>query len=318
LSIQALQGTNQSFHPFIHQRKPHPGQLWTAEKMLQLLDGSQMSRDELDGRHEYRGEELIQDRYSMRCLAQFIGPVVEGLQEITRKVEIEINSATDNPLIDYEHQATYHGGNFLGEYIGVTMDQLRYYIGLLAKHMDTQLSLMIAPQFNSGLPACLIGNPERRVNMGLKGLQIAANSIMPLLTYYGQPIADRFPTHAEQFNQNINSQGFNSANLARRSVDVFRDYTAMALMFVVQGVDLRTKLLCGHYDARRLLSPASAALYEAVRSVVQTPPSMQRPFIWDDNEQALDQYIQRIVADIAAEGKIPAAVAWLTNELKQK
>ncbi len=316
LSLQALMGTNQSFHPFIHQHKPHPGQLWAAEQMLALLHGSRLSRDELDGRHDYRGEELIQDRYSMRCLPQFIGPVVEGLREIARKVEVEINSATDNPLIDFERQATYHGGNFLGEYIAVTMDQLRQYIGLLAKHLDAQISLMVAPQFNFGLPPSLVGNPDRAVNMGLKGLQLAANSIMPLLTYYGQPIADRFPTHAEQFNQNINSQGFNAANLARRSVETFRDYVAMALIFGVQGVDLRTHLLAGHYDARALLSPTTARLYEAVRTVVGSPPDETRPYIWNDHDQALDRHIHLIAEDIAQGGRIPEALAALLPGLK--
>lgn len=55
--------------------------------------------------------------------------------------------------------------------------------------------------------------------MGLKGLQLVGNSIMPLLTFYGNALTDCFPTHAEQFNQNINSQGFGSANLARQSID---------------------------------------------------------------------------------------------------
>lgn len=102
------------------------------------------------------------------------------------------------------------------------MDQLRYYIGLLAKHLDVQIAYLVAPEFNNGLPASLVGNQQRSVNMGLKGLQITGNSIMPLLTFYGNSIADRFPTHAEQYNQNINSQEFASANLARTSVEIFQ------------------------------------------------------------------------------------------------
>jgi len=62
---------------------------------------------------------------------------------------------------------------------------------------------------------------------------------MPLLTFYGNSIVDRFPTHAEQFNQNINSQGFNSANLDPRSIELFQQYLALALIFGVQAVDLR-------------------------------------------------------------------------------
>jgi phenylalanine ammonia-lyase len=90
--------------------------------------------------------------------------------------------------------------------------------------------------------------------MGLKGLQITGNSIMPLLTFFGNSLVDRFPTHAEQFNQNINSQGFGSANLARQSIETFQQYMAIALMFGVQAVDLRTYQTLGTYDARACLS----------------------------------------------------------------
>ena len=315
LAIQGLVGTNQSFHPFIHQLKPHPGQLWAATHMLHLLADSKLVRDELDGQHDYREGDLIQDRYSLRCLPQYMGPIVDGLRQITQQITIEMNSATDNPLIDPENQVDYHGGNFLGQYVGVAMDHLRYYLGLLAKHMDVQIALLVAPEFNHGLPASLVGNPHRQVNMGLKGLQLTGNSIMPLLTFFGNSLVDRFPTHAEQFNQNINSQGFGSANLARQSLETFQQYMAIALMFGVQAVDLRTYQTAGHYDARACLSPATRPLYEAVREVVGRPPTADRPYIWNDNEQPLDQHIATIAADIAAGGRIPQAVKHLTFNL---
>lgn len=308
LLLQGLNGTNQSFHPFIQANKPHPGQIWTATQMLDLLAGSRLIRDELDGTHEYRGQQPIQDRYSLRCLPQYIGPIAEGIKEIGEQIEIEINSATDNPLIDVENQASYHGGNFLGQYVGMGMDRLRYYLGLLAKHLDVQIALLVAPEFNNGLPASLVGNRERQVNMGLKGLQIAGNSIMPVLSFYGNSIADRFPTHAEQFNQNINSQGFASANLARRSLDIFQQYLAIALIFGIQAVDLRTYLTAGHYDARSCLSPATRELYLAVRQVIGRPPSEDRPLVWDDREQAFDEHIARIALDLAAGGQIIASL----------
>ncbi|NCC26344.1 MAG: aromatic amino acid lyase, partial [Deltaproteobacteria bacterium] len=218
LTIQALRGSNQSFHPFIQRLKPHPGQILAGELMLGLLDGSTMARNELDGHHELLDGQPAQDRYSLRCLPQFIGPLLDGLRQAVSAVETEMNSANDNPLIDADNCLSLHSGNFLGQYVAVWLDHLRYYLGLAAKHMDAQIALLVAPEFNAGLPASLVGNPGRTVNMGLKGLQIAANSIMPLVSFYGTPIADRFPTHAEQFNQNINSQGFNSAVLARKSV----------------------------------------------------------------------------------------------------
>jgi phenylalanine ammonia-lyase len=308
LAVQGLGGTNQSFHPFIHAHKPHPGQNWVAAQMLDLLSGSTLIRDELKGRHSPRQGQLIQDRYSLRCLPQYLGPVVEGLAQIARQVTIEINSATDNPLIDSDNAQDFHGGNFLGQYIGVAMDHLRYYIGLIAKHLDVQIAQLTASEFNNGLPPSLIGNPQRKVNMGLKGLQINGNSIMPVLTFLGNSLVDRFPTHAEQFNQNINSQGMGAANLARQSIEAFHQYMAIALMFGVQAVDLRTKVVAGHYDARRCLSSATLPLYTAVLDVVGQAPSEERPYIRNDNEQALSDHIQRISADIADDGRIPEAV----------
>jgi phenylalanine ammonia-lyase len=309
LAIQALVGTNQSFHPFIHALKPHPGQQWAASNMLNLLADSKLIRAEMDGQHDYREDDLIQDRYSLRCLPQYMGPLVDGLKQIAQQVTVEANSATDNPLIDVDNQVDFHGGNFLGQYIGVAMDQLRYYLGLLAKHIDVQIALMVAPEFNQGLPPSLVGNPTRRVNMGLKGLQLTGNSIMPLLTFFGNSLVDRFPTHAEQFNQNINSQGFGSANLARQSIETFHQYLAVALMFGVQAVDLRTYAVAGHFDARETLSPATLPLYKAVRAVVGRPASADRPYIRNDNEQPLDLHISSIAADIAAGGLIPQALS---------
>lgn len=315
LMIQALLGSNQSFHPFIHTIKPHPGQLWSAAQMLSLLAGSKFIQDELDGRNFYKGHDLIQDRYSLRCLPQYFGPLVDGLGQIKSYVEIEANSVSDNPLIDAENGAIYRGGNFLGQYIGIGMDHLRYYLGLLAKHLDAQIALLVAPEFNYGLSASLVGNPDRKVNMGLKGLQLVGNSIMPVLTFLGNSLADRFPTHAEQFNQNINSQGFGSANLARQSVEIFRQYVSLALLFGVQAVDLRTYALAGHYDARACLSPATASLYEAVRAAVGVPPSAERPYVWDDDEQTLDLHLEALEADLAAEGEVPASVRALVERL---
>jgi phenylalanine ammonia-lyase len=316
LLIQAMHGALQSFHPFIHAHKPHPGQVWAAAQMLETLRGSQLVEDDLDGHRNHRKGKLLQDRYSIRCLPQFLGPVVDGLAAIARQVEIEANSVTDNPLFDAPHEAVYHCGNFLGQYIGVGMDQLRYHMGMMAKHLDSQIAMAVAPEFSQGLTPSLVGNPEREVNVGFKPLQLTANSLMPMLGFYGNSLADRFPTHAEQFNQNINSLGFGSANLARRSLDILEQYMAIALLFGVQAADLGTHAAAGHYDARCALSPASRGLYGAVRSVTGRPASESRPFLWNDNEQFLDAHVACVVADIRTGGKTVQAVGNLVRSLE--
>jgi phenylalanine ammonia-lyase len=315
--IQGLCASKQSFHPYINTLKPHPGQIWTSIQILNLLDGSQLVREALNGRKRHCNNELEQDRYSLRCLPQYIGPIVDGLSTIRNQVEVEINSATDNPLIDADNGVCHYCGNFLGQYIGVCMDHLRYYLGLLAKHLDVQIAMLVSPEFSNGLPPSLVGNSTRKINLGLKGLQLTGNSIMPLLSFLGASLVDRFPTHAEQFNQNINSQGFGSANLTRQSIETFHQYMAVSLMFGVQAVDLRTKLVSGHFDARVNLSSATAHLYECILKVIDRSPSDRRPYIWNDDEQSFDEHILKIAADIAADGVIPDSVKDILVSLKE-
>jgi len=181
LAFQALEASDQSFHPFIHQVKPHPGQILAADLMLRLLKGSRLSRHELDGHHDTREGQPVQDRYSLRCLPQYFGPILDGFRRAVAAIETEMNSASDNPIIDGKGCVSYHSGNFLGQYVGVWMDHLRYYLGLLAKNVDVQIALLVTPEFNGGLSASLVGNRDRHVNMGLKGLQICGNAILPLL-----------------------------------------------------------------------------------------------------------------------------------------
>jgi len=316
LLFQGLGATNQSFHPFIHEHKPLPGQMASAKVMLDLLSGSKLIADELEGQHEFRGgDEPIQDRYSLRCLPQYMGPIIDGLRLIGQQVEMEINSATDNPLVDEARGNTYHGGNFLGQYIGVSMDQLRYHIGMLAKHLDVQIAMAVMPAFNNGLSAMLVGNTERPINGGLQSLQICGNCIMPQLMFFGNPLTPHYPTHAEGFNQNINSQGFGSANLSRRSVEIFQQYMAISLLFGVQAAELRTHKVLGHYDASQSLSQALLPLYAAIYEVIGRQFSAEQALIWNDYEQAMDAYIAAITEDIRQGGKIVRAVSGVREVL---
>jgi phenylalanine ammonia-lyase len=303
LLAQALRASTEAFAPFIHNHKPHRGQCWIAQQMLRLLEGSRLSR--AGGRNRDRSPgELIQDRYSLRCLPQFLGPVVDGLVTIAGQTEVEANSATDNPLIDAETGRVYHGGNFLGQYIGVGMDQLRYHLGMLAKHLDAQIALVVTPEFNNGLPPSLVGNVASPINTGLKALQLTANSLMPRISFFGQSIADRFPTHAEQFNQNVSSQGLGSAVLARESLDTFTLYLAAGLIFGVQAADLRTYQQFHHYDAREALSGATRGTYEAVKQITGAKPGRARPYVWDDDDQLLDEYVSALASDLDNHGRV--------------
>lgn len=316
LYAQALLATDQSFAPFIHAMKPHPGQIWVAERMAALLQGSRAIRSEAAGQRGHRAGKLIQDRYSLRCLPQYLGPVFDGIAAAARQIETEANCANDNPLIDPDSGEIYHTGNFLAQYTGVAMDGLRYQLGLLAKHVDVQIALLMTPEFSGGLSPSLVGNQEGGLNVGLKSLQLGGNQMMPLISFYGQSIVDRFPTHAEQYNQNINSQAMNSANLARESVDVLEHYLATALLVGVQAVELRAHAIGGSYDARTILSPATARLYEAARAAASGPPDGGRPLHWNDLDEFLQPKVEAILADIQGRGAIFAAIGPARESLR--
>jgi phenylalanine ammonia-lyase len=305
--IQALQGNDEAFAAFVHEHKPHPGQINVAMTLRSLLENSQFlitsdKREKLDGK-------LLQDRYSIRCLPQYLGVIADGILTIKQQIEVEANSATDNPLIDAENGKIYHSGNFMGQYISVGMDQLRYYLGLMTKHLDTQIALLVTPEFNNGLPASLVEDKSSSIKFGLKGLQICANSIMPLILHLGHGIAPLFPTHAEQFNQNINSQGFSSAVLAAQSLELTRQYLAITLIFAAQAIDLRCHNLYGNYNSCAYLSPKMVKLYKAIYSITQREVNPIHPFIYDNREQTLDIYIERLKKDLENHhGKIALAI----------
>ncbi len=312
LMLQALNASIQPFDEFTHQHKPHAGQIFIAEKINALLEDSKLIRKNGDVINEEN--KLYQDRYSIRCIPQFLGPVIDGFKTVTKNVEIEANAVTDNPLIDIENFRIMHGGNFLGEYIAIGMDQVRNYIGLIAKHLDAQIAMLVMPEFNGGLPSSLSGNAGNRVNMGLKGLQISGNSIMPLLLFYGNSIADKFPTHAEQFNQNINSQGFNSSMLTKKSIELFRKYIAISLIFAVQAVDLRILKNSSVLNADDYLSEATRKTYYAIRSICNKNLDPNLPLVYNDSGFPMDEFIELIDQDIVNNGLLcEAAEPLMTN-----
>lgn len=156
----------------------------------------------------------------------------------------------------------------------------------------------VAREFNNGLPPSLVGNPAHGLNMGLKSLQVQCNSIAPLIRYHGRSIGDLYPSHAEQFNQNINSQAMNSANLARESVDLCEHFLANALIFAVQAVELRSQSTGAGYDARAVLSPRNGALYIAARGLAQGAPDAAKPLVWNDTDGFIQDKVEGLLADL--------------------
>ena len=295
------------FDAMVHKLKPHPGQIWAARTIQELIGNSIPSPKE---------DHHIQDRYSLRCFPQYIGPIVEGIAGIRKTIETEMNSVSDNPIVDPTSETFYQSGNFLGQYISIAMDQLRGHLGLLAKHIDVQIASLVAPEFNRGLPASLVGNPESRSNMGLKGLQICGNSIVPMLTHAANPLTEHFPTHAEQFNQNVNGLSWGAANLAWKSVKTFRSYLAISSLFAIQAIDLRTYKLLGHFDGREILDGTSNEFYNALCEALEVKPGPTAPLLANDGDRWLEQDIENVSNDLESSGVIMKAIQPVSDSLQ--
>lgn len=304
LIFQALLATNHSFDPVIQEVKPHPGQVFVAREFRRLLEGSQLIRDKAAVNREHQGGDLIQDRYSFRCLPQYTGPIVDGLARAGQQIAVEANSANDNPLINPETGEVYHTGNFLAQYTAIAMDDVRLHLAMMIKHLDVQVALLATPEFSKGLSPSLVGNEEHGLNLGLKSLQVQCNSIGPLIHFYARSMADLYPTHAEQFNQNINSQAMNSANLTRDCIELCEHFLACALVFAVQAVELRSNHSGNGYDPSSLLSGATRDFYRTARKVAAGPPSADQPLIWDDMDGFIEDKVANLLDDISAGGKL--------------
>src|SRR5260370_3696441 len=111
LSMEAMQAPDLPFHPWVHERKGHPGQMAVASYLLEMLEGS-----------TYTQPSSGQTCYSLRCAPQGLGQVWEALPDCGAIIEREVNSANDNPLIDPETGALYKAGNFYGGHIARLLD----------------------------------------------------------------------------------------------------------------------------------------------------------------------------------------------------
>ena len=132
MASEALLGNRGHFNAFIHEQKPHPGQVESARIIRELLEGSRLSLDSegifaehgLGGREFLKLERQVQDKYSIRCAPNVNGALRDTLAWVRRWVEVEINSSDDNPLFDAEDGRAQSGGNFYGSHITQAMDAL--------------------------------------------------------------------------------------------------------------------------------------------------------------------------------------------------
>ncbi|MBP1926078.1 histidine ammonia-lyase [Sedimentibacter acidaminivorans] len=247
LSFEAQNGIVTALDHKVHDVRPHKGQIDSAKILLQLLADSHMTTKQ--------GDIRVQDAYSLRCTPQVHGASKDAINYVKEKVEIEINSVTDNPIIFPETLEGISGGNFHGQPMALSFDFLAIALAELANISERRLERLVNPAL-SGLPAFLVEHGG--LNSGFMIVQYSAAALVSENKVLAHPASvDSIPSSANQ--EDHVSMGTIASRKAREILENARRVIAMEIMCACQGIDLR---------GNKGLGKGTAPVYEAVRKVV--------------------------------------------------
>ena len=249
LTVEALNGVTDAFMPELHAIRPHKGQIDTAANLLKLLQGSQ--------RISRQGEIRVQDAYSLRCIPQVHGASKDAVHFVRGKVEIEINSVTDNPIIFADLDMAVSGGNFHGQPMAIAFDLLGIALAELADISERRIERLVNP-YLSGLPAFL--TEHGGLNSGFMIAQYAAAALVSENKILAHPASvDSIPSSANQ--EDHVSMGTIASRKAREIYFNASRVMAIELLAAAQAIDLNLK-----YKDKRLGKGTQAA-YDEIRKV---------------------------------------------------
>jgi len=265
LSLELVEAYSDSISQKLHDLRPHKGQVYIAKRLRSLLSSSKLLSDRHAKTSQYKTgadikelPEAIQEVYSLRCISQILGPVYDILQKTKEDIRIEVNSVTDNPIVNVQGKNFLHGGNFHGDYVAAALDQLKASLVKLTMFSERRINYFLNKKINRQFPPFL-NLKKPGLTLGLQGLQFVATST----TAYSQSLA--FPHHIHSIstngdNQDVVSMGTDAALLASKVVDN---------AFIVLTIEAIT--LCQAVDFLKIesqLSTETKDLFKKIRSVV--------------------------------------------------
>lgn len=316
LIIEALRGSTSPFQPEGHDvARPHQGQIDTAANLRTLMRGSELTVAHSDLRRQVqdsrragagdgglgggnsglpvqRTDVYLQKAYSLRAIPQIVGAVRDTLYHATRKLDIELNSANDNPLF-FADREIFHGANFHGQHIAFVMDFVTIALTQLTVLSERRTNRLLNRHLSYGLPEFLIkGDPG--LNSGFAGAQYPATALVAENRTIGPASTQSVPSNGD--NQDVVSMGLISTRNARRVLRNNNTILALEFLAAAQAVDLT--------GCHGRLSPAAQISYQMVRSLA--------PIL--DRDRYMADEIER-VSDALAEGRFLAAVRDCAIEL---
>lgn len=225
----------------LNQVKLHYGQNRIAELERIILHDSKLIRKREEyffngkNKEKYVIADKVQEYYSIRCVPQILGPILDTVDYAEKVLVNEANSSSDNPVIDYRHGNIFHGGNFHGDYISLEMDKLKIAITKLSMLVERQINYLMNDKLNGKLPP-FVNLGKLGVNFGMQGAQFTATSTVA----ENQSLS--FPNYVHSIsnnndNQDVVSMGTNSAQFARKVIDNAYQVLAIEMITLLQAID---------------------------------------------------------------------------------
>lgn len=249
----------------LNNSKKHIGQREIAEKMRAHLADSALTRKR--EHHLYSGDndvvvfkEKVQEYYSLRCVPQILGPVLDTLNSVEKILIEEVNSANDNPIVDVEKEHVYHGGNFHGDYVSLEMDKLKIVVAKMSMLAERQLNYLLNARLNDILPP-FVNLGKLGLNFGMQGVQFTATST----TAENQTLSNPMYVHSipnNNDNQDIVSMGTNAALIAKQVIENAYEVLGIELITIVQAIE--------YLKVQDKVSTKTKEVYDQIRDLIPT------------------------------------------------
>lgn len=267
LSHEALRGTDKAYDLRLHKLRPFPGQIATAQNMLSLLKNSEIRISHITG------DSRVQDSYSLRCIPQIHGASRDTINYVCSKVEVELNSVNDNPLIFPDEQDFLEGGNFHGQPMALVMDFMSIALSELANVSERRIERLVNGSL-SQLPRFL--TTKGGLNSGLMIAQYTAAALVSENKTLAHPASvDSIPTSANQ--EDHNSMGSIAARKCYQILKNVQTVIAIELLTAAQGVEFLKPLKCGI---------GTNAAYQVIRKSI--PPLKKDRILYKDIQKAIN------------------------------
>jgi histidine ammonia-lyase len=246
MSLEAVQGRSDPFLEEVNELRPFSGQLSCARNIRKLVKNSKLIDNHIWMRRRKAGktpdqgyeETKLQDAYSLRCMPQVHGASREALAFVRHILEVEINSATDNPLIRTDKQRSYSAGNFHGQPVALAMDFLALALSELGNISERRIARLLDKDHNFGLPAYLID--DSGLNTGMMIVQYTAAALASENKTLIHPASgDSIPTSSNQ--EDHNSMGSIAARQAREVLENVQRIVAIELLCAAQAIGFRKR-----------------------------------------------------------------------------